>query len=157
MWSLCSFPEAAPKCSRDLALADVTTRVLTTGLAYYGLRDALLAARRKWLSSFESLRQDDAHRRHDGVAVRRAVCSAARTGASGALERARNGLRQKASVHGLVNECGKHSLPQGRKLLRNVREHSSVPQTFLDLSIRKKGNAWGDTWQHRLKRRCPHE
>ena len=76
-------PEARPflECSRDLALADVTTRVLTTGLAYYGLRDALLAARRKWLSSFESLRQDDAHRRHDGDAVRRAVCSAARADA----------------------------------------------------------------------------
>ena len=103
----------APPCSRDLALADVTTRVLTTGLAYYGLRDALLAARRKWLSRFESLRQGDAHRRHDGDAVRRAVCSAARTGASGALERARNRLRQKANVHGLVNEMWEALAPTG--------------------------------------------
>ena len=143
--------------NRDLHHMTLRHGSFTTGLAYYGLRDALLAARRKWLSRFESRRQDDAHRRHDGDAVRRAVCSAARTDASGALERARNGLRQKASVHGLVNECGKHSLPQGRKLLRNVREYSSVPQTVPDLSIRKKGYAWGDTWLHRLKRRCPLE
>ena len=73
----------------------------------------LVAAHRKWLSGFESLRQDDAHRRYDGDAVRRAVCSAARTGASGALERARNRLRQKANVHGLVNEMWEALAPTG--------------------------------------------
>ena len=59
------------------------------------------------------MRQDDAHRRHDGDAVRRAVCSAARSGAREALERARNGLRQKANVHGLVNEMWEALVPTG--------------------------------------------
>ena len=47
--------------------------------------DALLAAYGLWLTGYVSLRGIDAHRRDDGDAVRRAVCSAARTGALGAL------------------------------------------------------------------------
>ena len=37
--------------------------------------DALLAAYGQWLTGYVSLRGIDAHRRDDGDAVRRAVCS----------------------------------------------------------------------------------
>ena len=51
--------------------------------SYYWTRvyGALLAAYGQWLTGYVSLRGIDAHRRDDGDAVRRAVCSAARTGA----------------------------------------------------------------------------
>ena len=90
------------------------------------MRDALLAARRIWLSRFESPRQDDAHRRHDGDAVRRAVCSAARTGACGAPERARNDYRQITSVLVCENRDGNHPLPRGTQPSPETGERSGV-------------------------------
>ena len=115
-----------------------------------------MAAHKKWLSGYESLRQDYAHRRYDGDAVRRAVCSAARTGASGALDRAKNGLRQKASVHGLVNEMWEALAPTGTQ---TPAERSGVLLGSADRSgsfhPKKKETLGRGTWRQQRERRCP--
>ena len=131
MWSLCSFPKQPPSVTGFRPWVSIVAVSVTTALVADGCVTLLVAAHRKWLSRFESLRQDDAHRRYDGDAVRRAVCSAARTGASGALDRAKNGLRQKASVHGLVNEMWEALVPTGTQ---TPAERSGVLLGSADLS-----------------------